>query len=150
MLRIKGWNDVLFGVLLIACGTTGLFLISDLRRGTAMAMGPGYIPAALCWLNLGFGAVIGLRGLAIDGPPPTRWALRPLVAASAAIGFFMLVDRIGLMAGVIGVTLIAGLGDRETKWSQTLALALVLAVFAALAFVVGLGLPFPLWPVVKS
>lgn len=144
----RNWNDILFGTFLIVSGAVGVFLIGDLRLGTAMRMGPGYVPTLLCWLTIGFGVVIGLRGCVAHGPPLTTWALRPLIAVSAAIGLFMSVERIGLGAAVIGLTLIASLGDRETRWAHAIGLAVLLAVFASVVFVRLLGLPFPLWPAV--
>lgn len=148
MSRSRSWNDILFGTFLIVSGAVGIFLIGDLRLGTAMRMGPGYVPVLLCWLSIGFGTVIGLRGFVTTGPPLAAWALRPLLAVSAAIGLFMSVERIGLSAAVIGVTLIACLGDRETRWAHAFGLAVLLAIFASIVFVRVLGLPFPLWPAV--
>ena len=144
----RNWNDILFGTFLSMSGIAGMFLIGDLRLGTAMRMGPGYVPTLLCWVSIGFGVVIGLRGCLVPGPPPAAWTLRPLLTVSAAIWLFMSVERIGLGAAVIGLTLIACLGDRETRWAHAIGLAVLLAVFALLVFVRLLGLPFPVWPVI--
>ena len=146
MIRGTNWNDVLFGLALVAAGTGGKALAADLPFGNAVRMGPGYVPTLLGWLTVAFGVANVLRGTIVAGPGLAAWSLRPLLAVSAAIGLFMAVDRIGLAAAVLGVTLVACLGERETRWAQAIGLAVVLAVFASLVFVRGLGLPFPLWP----
>lgn len=146
MLRINCSNDALFGIALVASGVTGLILSSDLAIGSATAMGPGYVPRMLGWLTVGLGALVVLRGMLAVGAPATGWALRPLLAVAAAIGLFMLVERTGLVLAVAGVTLVAALGDRQTRWREAAMLATLLAAFAALVFVKALGLGLPLWP----
>lgn len=145
-MRGANWNDVMFGLALVAAGAGGIALAADLPVGDAIRMGPGYVPTLLGWLTVAFGVANALRGTIVAGPALAAWPLRPLLAVSAAIGLFMAVDRIGLAAAVIGVTLVACVGERETRWAQAVALAIVLAVFASLVFVRGLGLPFPIWP----
>jgi hypothetical protein len=146
MSRGRSWNDILFAVVLIAAGVFGILLTRDMLSGTSDRMGPGYVPTLLSWLSTAFGAVIGIRGLAIAGPRPTSWVIRPLLAVSAAIGTFMYVDRIGLVAAVLAVTLIANLGGPDTRWWHAIGLAVLLAIFASVVFVRALGLPIPLWP----
>jgi hypothetical protein len=45
----------------------------------------------------------------------------------------------------IACVLIAGLGSGSTRWSETVLVALVMAVFSVLVFVQFLGLPLRLW-----
>jgi putative tricarboxylic transport membrane protein len=142
----RSWNDVLFGLVLVATGTTGIALASDLPFGNAMRMGPGYVPTLLGWLTVVFGFVSVLKGAIVAGPALAAWSLRPLLAVTVAIGLFMEVDRLGLVVTVAGVTLIASCGEPGVRWAQAARLALVLAVFASLVFVFALGLPFSLWP----
>ena len=147
---IKCGTDVAFGLFLIAAGLTGLWLSSELRPGITMRMGPGYVPRLLGWLSLGFGVVIAARGMLVAGPGLTAWAMRPLIAISAAVLVFMAVERIGLVVAVMAVTLVASLGDPNAKWWQAVVLAAVLAAFTGFIFVRALGLPFPLWPALPS
>ncbi|WP_306222868.1 tripartite tricarboxylate transporter TctB family protein [Bosea beijingensis] len=144
--KVKCGTDLAFGLFLLAAGLTALWLTSELRPGIAMRMGPGYVPRLLGWLSVGFGAVIATRGLLVEGPGLTAWAMRPLIAVSVAVFVFMGVERIGLVAAVVAVTLVACLGDRTTNWKHALVLAIGLAAFTGLTFVKALGLPMPLWP----
>jgi hypothetical protein len=148
LLRVRGWNDVLFGIFLIVAGLVGLMLNWELRAGTAMRMGPGYVPILLSWLVLGFGGLMLGRGFIVEGPPPEPLRIRPMLAILAAVGSFLFVRELGLLPGVAIVTLIACAGDRETRWLQSAALAIGLSAFAGLVFVQLLGLPFPLWPAI--
>jgi hypothetical protein len=150
MVRVRNYNDLMFGAFLAAAGAAGAVLVADLRSGTAMRMGPGYVPLLLSWLTIGFGILIAARGLAVRGPAAERWPIRPLVAVPAAIALFMAMERVGLVLAVIGVTLVACAGDRDTRWGQAVGLAIILATFASFVFVKGLGLPFPLWPAIAD
>lgn len=145
-IRIRNRGEFSFATVLIGGAAWGLWLVSDLRFGTAMRMGPGYMPTMLCWIAIGIGAVLAIRSVAVSAPPPAAWAWRPVLSISAAIGAFMLVEKIGLLVCVGLVVLVASLGDRETRWSHSAMLAAGLATFAALIFVVMLGLPMPLLP----
>lgn len=146
MSQTRFGNDTLFGLFLCGVGALGLHLISDLRLGTAMRMGPGYVPMLMAWACVGFGALLIGRGILRPGARPEGWAVRPLATILASVGAFMAVPVIGLIAAVMLVTLVASLGDSQTRWLQAVALAAGLAVFCALVFVRGLGLSFPLWP----
>jgi putative tricarboxylic transport membrane protein len=146
MIRIKSINDVLFGGLLICVGTAAILLLRPLRAGTALDMGPGYMPMALGLIAIALGLLIAARGLLAEGPAPERWPLRPLAAILTAIGVFLLVQRVGLVAAVAAVTMIAALADARIRWREAMALAAFLSLFTALVFVVGLRLPFRLWP----
>lgn len=146
MIRIKSTNDVLFGALLVAIGAVATLLLRPLRAGTALDMGPSYMPMALSLMAIALGLLIATRGLLIEGPTSERWPLRPLAAILAAIGAFMLVQRIGLVAAVIAVTMAAALADARMRWREAVALAAFLSLFTALLFAVALGPPFPLWP----
>jgi hypothetical protein len=143
---VKDARSLWFALLMIAISGAGLWLSSDLRVGTAMRMGPGYVPMALSWCGLAFGAMLLVRALSVAGPGVGAIAWRPLLAVTAAVAAFMAIERLGLVAAILAVTLISCIGDRETRWVQSFALAVLLAAFASLVFVKGLGLPMPLWP----
>lgn len=146
MARGASWNDNSLAIVLIAAGAGGVMLTSDLPTGNSVRMGPGYVPALLSWLSIAFGVAIGIRGYFVGGLAPAAWAVRPLFAVSTAIGTFMYVDRIGLIAAVLSGTLVASFGEPNMRWWQAASLAVVLATFTSLLFVRALGLPIPLWP----
>lgn len=146
MVLIKSRGDLYFGSFLLAVGALALHLSSGLSAGTAASMGAGYFPRLLAWLSIGFGAVIAVRGLLVEGAVLEAATLRPPLMVSLATTAFMLVDHVGLAVAVMAVTLIAGLGDSETRWRQNALLSVLLGAFAVLVFAFALRIPFPVWP----
>lgn len=146
-LHVRNWNDVLTGATFITIACWGLWLAKGLKVGTAVRMGPGWLPNASAYLLIALGIAIAIRSLFADEEKLDRWYPRPLILICAAIAFFSFaLDRLGLPITICGVVIIAGLADTETRWHETLILAVGLAVAASLIFVNGLGLPMPLWP----
>ncbi|MFG1361244.1 tripartite tricarboxylate transporter TctB family protein [Xanthobacter pseudotagetidis] len=144
---IKNWNDVLTGATFIGIAGWGLWLAQNLRMGTVVRMGPGWLPTASAYVLIALGIAIAVRSLFADEEKLARWYPRPLILICAAIAFFSVaLDRLGLPITICGVVIIAGLADTETRWRETLILAIGLAVAASLIFVDALGLPMPLWP----
>lgn len=147
MYRIRSPNDVLYGLSLVGVAALGFWLTADLRQGTALRMGPGYVPRLTCWVLIAIGAVIAVRGLLLSGDRLEAWALRPLIAVLAAVAFFLFaVEHLGLPITIVSVVLIASAGDTDTRWTQAAVLGLVLAAFCSLVFVMALGLPISLVP----
>mgnify|MGYP001160649602 CR=1 FL=1 len=145
--HIRNWNDVLTGATFIGIAGWGLWLAQNLRVGTAVRMGPGWLPTASAYVLIALGLAIMVRSLFADEEKLARWYPRPLILICAAVALFSVaLDRLGLPITICGVVIIAGLADAETRWRETIVLAIGLAVAASLIFVDGLGLPMPLWP----
>jgi len=146
-MRLRNASDVYVGALLIAAAGAGWWLAADLRTGTAVRMGPGYFPQALCWIVLGFGVALAARGLAVAGPPAERWALRPLLLIPASVALFgIAIERVGLVIAVLAVVMLARLGGRDGRPLETALLAVGLAAFCVFVFVRLLGMTPPVWP----
>jgi len=145
-MRLRNPTDLAVGVLFIAFAVLGAWLANDLRVGTAMRMGPGYMPRLLCWILAGFGVLLVAQGFLTDGPPLTRWRLRPLVLILATtVTFGLLIERTGLVPAIIAVTLIGALASAESRPVEVVILATALAVSSALLFITALGLPMAFW-----
>lgn len=147
MIRVRNWNDVLTGLTLVSISCFALWLAMGLQAGSALRMGPAWLPRASCFLLIGLGLLISIRGFFGENTPSESWALRPLVFVFAAIAFFVVaVERLGLPLTILGVVGISALADVETRWHETVALGGILAVSSTLVFVKALGLPIPIWP----
>lgn len=151
MLRRIDVKDVAFGLFLIALALVAFAATARLSVGNAADMGPGFVPRALAWVILGFGAAFCVTGAlagtlrAAEPLPAPAW--RPLIAILAAIAVFaMLFSTLGLIAACMGSVLVAGAATRPVRWGRLVLLGPALAAFSALLFVKGLGLPFQLWP----
>lgn len=146
-MRVRNANDVCAGLFLIGVGAVGEWAAAGLRVGSAVRMGPGYVPQLLGWVVIGFGAAILARGLLAEGPRAEPWALRPLVLIPASIAAFGLtVERLGLVAAVLATVILARLAGRNGRPLETALLGLGLAAFCVLVFVRALGLTLPVWP----
>ncbi|MFZ1106441.1 MAG: tripartite tricarboxylate transporter TctB family protein [Hyphomicrobiaceae bacterium] len=146
MLRIKSPQDIGAAVVFMAIGLAGVYFGSDLAFGTTARMGPGYFPVILSWVVFGIGAVVGFKGLTIDGPAIEPIQLRPiLVIVSAILIFGYLIERVGLAITAALLTVLAGYARRDVRLLETLLLAAALALFCVGLFVYGLSQPFPAW-----
>lgn len=137
----------------VGIGALGLWVSRDYPIGTALRMGTGYVPRLLCWVLLGLGTVIFLQGLyerASQPRPRTRRAFtawRPVLFVTLSLVTFALsLERLGLVIAILLLIVIGALAARDLKPVETLLAALVLIVLSWAIFIVGLGLPIPVWP----
>ncbi len=140
-------TDVAAGLLVMAIGIFGLVAASDLERGTAFRMGPGYLPALLSWAILAIGAAIALMGYFKSKDVRPLLAARPLLAiCTALLAFGLTIDRFGILIAVAALVGISSLASSITRHRETPVAMAVLAIGSALIFVTGLGLAIPLVP----
>src|SRR5262245_9720682 len=155
-LHILARKNVLAGLMFIAIASLGLWVSRDYPIGTALRMGTGYVPRLLCWILLGLGAVVLVQGLREAEPPehlrqpaPEGALARLLpvaVVTLALVAFGLALETLGLALSILLLTVIASFATRELKLWETLAAAAGLTVLTWVIFVLGLGLPIPLWP----
>jgi hypothetical protein len=140
-------KELAFGLFLIALALIAFGATASLNVGTAADMGPGFVPRALAWIILAFGATFLVTAfLKVPEPVPVP-AWRPLVMILASIALFaVLFSTLGLIAACIGAVLVAGAARAPVRWAQLVFAGAVIAAFSALLFVRALGLPFKLWP----
>jgi putative tricarboxylic transport membrane protein len=140
-------RDVYAGILFALLGAGGLWVGADYAFGTAARMGAGFTPKLLCWTLLCFGVVIMLVGVLRQGESMEAWSLRPLFFVLASVLIFgILIERVGLVAAAVGLTLFSAAGTSETRWGETVLLAAALAGVAVLIFIKGLGLTMTIFP----
>lgn len=147
MARIKNLNDFMVGLALIALSVFALILAWPLRTGTLDAMGPGFFPRALAFIEIGLGVAILIHGLVSEGEEFERWYPRQIFFVLASIAFFALaIDRFGAVVAVAGTVVVSCLARRETRIIEAVLVAAAMAAFVVLVFRVGLGLPLRIWP----
>jgi hypothetical protein len=147
-MRLAAPKDVLCGLMFAGVGLFFLWLSYDYRMGSAVRMGPGYMPWWLGLLLILLGLAVAGRGLVRNGPRLERPGLRPLLIIVAAVALFGLtVTRAGLIIATLVLVGLSSLAMSERAQAlQVAATAAALAAFSALVFVVGLGVPIPLLP----
>lgn len=147
-MKLKSPKDFWAGAMFLAFGATfAAWAVARYHIGSAVRMGPGYFPAVLGGLLALIGAALLAGSLAIDGPRLPRFNLRPLLMVLAScVAYGYLMQPLGLVLATGALVLISALGGHEFKWREVAVLSVVLVVFSVLVFVMGLALPFPLWP----
>lgn len=141
------WQDLLFGLFLVAVAAGTLVATRGLTVGSAADMGAGYMPRVVALGLLAFGLFFGARGLRRAGPAIAAVHWRPLLAVLAAVAVFALTaERLGLAIASVVTVVLAGLATREGRLRETVPFALLLSAAAVLLFIKVLALPVPVWP----
>jgi putative tricarboxylic transport membrane protein len=141
-------RDVISGVVVIAIGAGFLLFGRELGMGTSIRMGPGYFPTILSILMIALGAVITV--LALRKPAREIGAgILPwrgiILVIGATLLFGITLRGIGLAPAVVIIVLATAWASRYASLRASVPLSIGLAVFCALLFIRGLGLPLPLF-----
>jgi hypothetical protein len=145
----RDYRDLIAGGLLIFIGlVAAINAQQSYNLGTLRHMGPGMFPAMLGWLLVGLGALVLLpaffRGGTLQKPE-----IRPLVVVCAAVTTFALTIRwLGIAPSILATTMVACLADSKLGLIGSAILGAILASFAVLIFIYGLGMPLQIvnWP----
>lgn len=141
-MRLHLNQEIVAGLLFASLGGLGLWLGSTYPVGSALRMGPGYLPMLLCWLLVGLGALIAIRGALKGGERIAHFNFRSLILILAGVlAFAGLVDRLGLAIATVSVIMIGALAGHEFKFREMAPLSIGLAIAASVLFVFVLGLP---------
>ena len=144
---IRGPQDFVGGLALIAIALFALWASSDLQGMHGFSFGAGTAPRMFAVLLLGLGIAVMVVGLVTDGEHITTYAWRgPLFVFLSILSFAVTIRPLGLVVSAFLTFMIAALGTAETKWKETLIVGIVLTAFCSFLFPYGLGLPMQLWP----
>jgi hypothetical protein len=117
--------------------------------GTPARMGAGFFPF---WLGIGLGclgagAIVRAWSRHRAVQQLETWAWKPLGWVLGSLGLFaLLLPCAGLVIATVVLVLVSSRASDPFSWRSSLSNAAAISVFSALVFVVGLGLPMPLWP----
>lgn len=140
-------QDLVSGLFLVAVGVAAFLIGRPYSVGSAIEMGPGYVPRLLCAGLVLVGLALAGRGIVRRGFAVAGWDLRSVLPILAAIlAFGLAVERLGMVLAGIGVVVLAMLGERQPAWRQMPVIALALAGGCALLFGWALGLSLPILP----
>ena len=85
MCGIRINQDFVSGLMFAGWGVAGLWIGRGYPIGSALRMGPGYVPRLLCWALIALGAIIAIKGAMVVGEKIERWHWRPLLVVSIAV-----------------------------------------------------------------
>jgi Tripartite tricarboxylate transporter TctB family len=118
--------------------------------GTSARPGPAYFPFGLGVMLAAMGAIVLFKALTIEsegGDPIGPWAWKPLLVILGAVALFgVLLPRLGMVATLPLLIIIAAYAGDEFHLGEALANAAILTVFCWIIFIKGLSLTIPLWP----
>ncbi len=147
MVRIRSPQDFAAGLFFLFAGAFALYGMADLRVGTAMRMGPAYIPKLIAWGLVITGSAIAIRALLIEGPKLQGWAWKPLLLiCGGTAAFGLVIPQLGLFLASMAITLVVSFGAKGMQWRQAIPFSLIIAGAAVALFGGLLGLPMRLWP----
>lgn len=144
---IKNRSDFAAGILFVAVGLVYGQLSLGLTLGSALQMGPGYLPSVLCGILVCLGIAILVKSFFdpeddVFGKVPWRaLVMLPL----AIVVFGAVVTRLGLFPTVFVTALIASMSSSQIPLKIASAISLMLAVFCTLIFAYGINLPIPIF-----
>jgi hypothetical protein len=152
------WGGVIFAAIglmfaVIAKGVSfgDTVLLAGYTMGTPARMGPGFFPFWLGVILFGMGALICVAafrhtGGAVEGRLERfHWKELFFVLGSVVL-FGVLLKAIGMLLAGIVLIVGASFGSHAFSLRKSLILAVILVIFCALVFVIGLKLPIPLCP----
>jgi putative tricarboxylic transport membrane protein len=144
---IKGPQDFIGGLVLVAVSIFALWACSDLQGMHGFSFGPGTAPRMFAVLLMGLGATVALVGAMQEGAALQSLSWRGPLFVMAAILFFAFAIRpLGLIVSGLASFLISALGSDETRWVEAIVVGICLTIGCAFLFPYILGLPMPLFP----
>jgi putative tricarboxylic transport membrane protein len=144
---IRGPQDFVGGLALIAIAVFALWASSDLQGMHGFSFGAGTAPRMFAVLLLLLGIAVMVVGLVYDGEHITTYAWRgPLFVSLAILSFAITIRPLGLVVSAFASFMISALGTPETRWKEAIIVGTCLTVGCALLFPYVLGLPMQLFP----
>src|SRR5262245_30895961 len=125
----------------LAFGVAALYLGRHLAVGTAVRMGPGYVPRALSFILLGLGGLISVLSLVNGGERVEAPKWKPIVLVTIGIVCFaLLFERAGMLPALIALVAISSLANEEFRPLEVAGNMAVLTVLCIIVFKLGLGM----------
>lgn len=144
---VKGPQEFVGGMALVCLALFALWASRDLQGMQGFSFGAGTAPRLFAILLLVLGAAVAIVGLVSEGPKVAHFAWRgPLFIAASILSFTLMIRPMGVVVTAFSSFLIAALGTPETRWKETIIVAVCLTTFCALLFPYALGLPLQMWP----
>jgi putative tricarboxylic transport membrane protein len=144
---VKGPQDFVGGLALVAIATFALWASSDLQGMHGFSFGAGTAPRMFAVLLLGLGLGVALGGLLVEGPHLATYAWRgPLFVSLSILSFAVTIRPFGLVVSAFITFMVSAMGTHETRWKETIIVGIALTAFCSFLFPYGLGLPMQLWP----
>jgi Tripartite tricarboxylate transporter TctB family len=148
MIKIRSPQDLGAALIFLGIGLAGLYFgtrLSGIKPDGQL--GSGTMPYILCWICIGFSAVMLFRALRVDGPAVASVPWRAVAAVTIAVILFgFLVEQIGYVLTAIITPLVATLALPDLRWKEAILVSVLLGVGTAVLFIYLLGQPLNPFP----
>jgi hypothetical protein len=132
-------KDFWSGMMFAGFGVFALTYGSNLAVGTAVRMGPGYVPRMLSYILIALGLVILVRALMKPGETIERLHWKPIVMITAGVvAFALLFETAGMFPALVALIFLSALGGEEFKVVETVLSCVVLTALCIVLFKLGL------------
>ena len=134
-------KDLWSGLMFAGFGVLALAMGSNLAVGTAVRMGPGYVPRMLSYILIALGLVILVRAIIAPGETIERLRWKPITMITIGVVVFaLLFESAGLAPALIALVFLAALGGEEFKVVETALACVALIILCIVIFKVGLSM----------
>lgn len=134
-------KDFLAGLMFIAFGLTALYFGRNLAIGTAVRMGPGYVPQALSYILLCLGGIVSVTALVSGSEPVEAPKWKPITLVTIGIVCFaLLFERAGMLPALVALVGISSLANEDFKLVEVIGNMVVLTILCVIVFKLGLGM----------
>jgi len=122
-------------------GVLALTLGSNLAVGTAVRMGPGYVPRMLSYILIALGIAILVRAVLVRDEPIERLRWKPITMITiGVVAFAWLFETAGMAPALVALIFLSALGGEEFKVVETILSCIVLTALCIVLFKLGLGM----------
>ena len=134
-------KDFLAGLMFIGFGLTALYFGQHLAVGTAVRMGPGYVPRALSYILLALGGIICVFAMVRGSEPVEKPRWKPIgLVTIGIVAFALLFERAGMLPALVALIAISSLANEEFKVLEVIGNMVVLTILCVIVFKLGLGM----------
>lgn len=146
-MKIRAPRDFLSGAFFLVIGSAFAIIAGRYPIGSAVDMGPGYIPNLLGWFLAFLGVILLGRSLFLGGPELSSINWRGLIVITLSIVVFGLsYSWLGLVAAIAVAVVLACLASPESALIESIVTAVLLSLLTTFLFVHVLKLPLHVWP----
>ena len=149
-MQLKNKQDFWSGIMFVGIGAGFAIGATAYSMGTSARMGPGYFPFWLGILLAVLGAIVALGALAKSAEhlPLEKFDWKILaIVIGAVVGCGLVLNYLGVYVSIFLLVFFSSMASHIFNWKVAVVNGICLMIFVWVAFIKGLGLIFPLWPV---
>jgi hypothetical protein len=138
-------KDFWTGLIYIFFGSSAILVARGYNMGTAIKMGPAYLPSILGGLLILIGVISLIRSILKKQTPITGITIKGLILVFVStILFGFLVRGAGLIVALPILVLLSASASKDFRWLPSILMAVGLTLFCTIVFLKGLGIPLPI------